>query len=60
MSQDDEMIFSFPWAKTEELLTALRHLDQYGLRLPLDYLMKTEYELRESYLKVGRIMGMDI
>jgi len=60
MSQDDEMIFSFPWAKNEELLTALRQLDQYGLRLPLDYLMKTEYELRESYLKVGRMMGMDI
>jgi len=60
MSQDDEIIFSFPWVKSEELLTALRHLAQYGLRLPLDYLMKVEYELRESYLKVGRMMGMDI
>jgi len=60
MSQDEEMIFSFPWVKAEELLTALRQLDEYGLRLPMAYVMKTEYELRESYLKVGRMMGMDI
>jgi len=60
MSQADEMIFAFPWAKTDELLTALRHLEEQGLRLPLRYLMKPEYELRESYVKVGRMMGMDV
>jgi len=60
LSQDDEIIFSFPWAKMEELLIALRSLEQYGLRLPLDYQMMIEYEFGESYLKVGRMMGMDI
>jgi len=60
MSQDCEMIFAAPYAKTEELLEALRHLDKYGLRLPLTYMMMPEYKLRESYLKIGEMMGMDI
>ena len=60
MSQDDEMIFTAPYTKMEELLTALRHLDEHGLRLPLGYLMMPEYELRESYLKIGKMTGMDI
>ena len=60
MGQADEMIFAFPWAKIEELLTALRYLDKQGLRLPLNYVMMPEFELRESYMKVGKMMGMDI
>jgi uncharacterized protein (DUF169 family) len=60
MSQDDEMIFAAPYGKIEELLTALRHLDEYGLRLPLGHAMMPEYQLRQSYLKVGKMMGMDI
>ncbi len=60
MSQDCEMIFAAPHAKTEELLVALRHLDKYGLRLPLSYMMMPEYEMRESYVKIGKMMGMDV
>lgn len=60
VGQDWEMIFAAPHAKTEELLEALRYLDKYGLRLPLTYMMMPEYKLRESYLKIGKMMGMDI
>jgi len=60
MAQANEMIFSFPWAKIEELLAALRYLDEQGLRLPIRYVMMPELELRESYMKVGEMMGMDI
>lgn len=59
VSQDFEMIFSAPQAKTEELLMALRHLEEYGLKLPLNYMMVPEYELRDSYAKLGKMMGMD-
>ncbi len=60
MSQDDEMIFAAPQAKLEELIIALRHLDKYVLRLPFRYVMKPDYELRESYIKIGKMMGMDL
>lgn len=60
MAQDDEMIFSAPQAKIQELLVALRELDKHGLRLPLRRVMRPEYELRESYVKVGKMMGMDL
>jgi hypothetical protein len=28
--------------------------------MPLTYMMMPEYKLRESYLKIGKMMGMDI
>ena len=59
MGQDDEMIFAAPQGNLEELLIALRHLDEHGLRLPLRRVMMPEYELRESYIKIGEMMGMD-
>jgi len=60
LSQDDEMIFAAPREKIEELLMALRQLDKHGLRLPFSYGMLPEYELKESYVKIGKMMGMDI
>jgi len=60
MCESDEMIFSLPRVKFEELMTALRSLDEHGLRLPLDHVMMPEFEFHESYMKVGRMMGMDI
>jgi uncharacterized protein (DUF169 family) len=60
MSQDDEMIFAAPQAKVEELLVALRELEKYVLRLPFRYVMMPEYKLRESYVKIGKMMGMDL
>jgi uncharacterized protein (DUF169 family) len=58
--QDYEMIFSSPYANVEELLLALGHMSDYGYQLPMGNVMMPEYELRESYFKVGKMMGMDI
>ena len=60
MALDDEMIFSVAKEKVEDLLVGLRHLEEYGSRLPRGFTMKAEYELMESYAKIGRMLGMEI
>jgi uncharacterized protein (DUF169 family) len=60
LTQNDELIFSVPLGTVEELLSALRYLDSYDIRLPYRFSMLPEHELRESYTKIGRMIGMDI
>lgn len=60
MALDDEMIFSMAKEKVEDLLVGLRHVGEYDSRLPRGFTMKAEYELMESYAKIGRMMGMEI
>jgi uncharacterized protein (DUF169 family) len=59
MSQDDEMIFSFPGEKSEELIAALRDLSEHGRRLPFRYQMMPEPDMGESYAIAARMMGME-
>lgn len=58
-AQDNEIIFSFPFAKIEALLKSLRYLEQWDYRLPLKHVVHPEYELAENYVVAGKLMGMD-
>lgn len=59
MSQDDEMIFTSPMAKVEELLSAFKAFSEFGLRIPYAYRMQPEFEWIENYITVANMMGMD-
>ncbi len=52
LAGDDEIIFSVPVHKIEDLLVGLRHVGKYGSRLPRNPQMRQEPELPESYLKI--------
>lgn len=61
LARDDEMIFSVPKNKLEDLMLGLRHIDEtgsgYTAIIPT---MRPEYPLYKSYVEVGRMMGMEI
>ncbi len=57
-AQHDEIIFSVPVEKIEELIASLRYLDEYAYRLPLRCIMQPEAELPENYVVMGKMMGM--
>ena len=59
VAQDDEMIFTVPIQKLEDLLVGLRSISKYGSRLPRDYSMQPKPELADSYMKIGKMIGMD-
>lgn len=57
MAGDDEMIFSTPNARLEELMTGLRFVNSSGSKLPRGYAFMPERQLTESYEKIGQMMG---
>ncbi|MFC1593268.1 DUF169 domain-containing protein, partial [Candidatus Omnitrophota bacterium] len=59
MARDDEIIFTAPKDKLEDLLSGLRLADEHGVGFPRIIPMVREYELSESYTKIGEMMGMD-
>lgn len=59
MAQDDELIFTAPVKHMEDLIHHLRFLDKQGYRIPMALTLKPEYELNESYVKMGKLVGMD-
>jgi uncharacterized protein (DUF169 family) len=61
LAQDDEMIFTVPLRRMEDLLSGLKRFDELGsgyLRFAPQ--MRPEYPLYESYVKVGKMIGLDI
>lgn len=60
IAQDDEMIFSVPAAQLESLVDGVRYRDEAGAGLPMDFVMMPEPSLSESYIKMGKMMGMDV
>ena len=61
MAQDDEMIFSIPKSKLEDLMLGLRHFDEVGrgyTRFAPD--MRPEYPLSDLYLKAGQMVGIEV
>ncbi|MFC1962119.1 DUF169 domain-containing protein [Chloroflexota bacterium] len=61
MAQDDEMIFSLPTDKLEDLMVGLRHFDEIGTGYTnINPYIRPEYPLSERYLKLGRMIGMDL
>jgi len=58
MAGDDELIFAAPGEKLEDLILGLRYLETTGSKLPRNYRMRCEPELRPSYVKLARMLGM--
>ncbi len=61
LARDDEMIFSVPRSKLEDLILGLRYFDGLGrgyVRYAPD--MRPEYPLSDPYVKVGRMIGMEV
>jgi uncharacterized protein (DUF169 family) len=57
MAGDDEMIFTVPREKVEDLMFGLRRIEATGSKLPQGYSFLPEYPLLESYKKIGKMMG---
>jgi uncharacterized protein (DUF169 family) len=57
-AQPNEMIFSLPMRKMEDLLISLRYLEPYRYQLPFRYIMQAEGQLWQNYVEMGRKMGM--
>lgn len=60
LAQDDEMIFSVPKGKIEDLMLGLRHFDEAGVGFPIKFKMQPDYPIWPSYRKIGRMIGMDM
>lgn len=60
MAQDDELIFSVPKGKLEDLVLALRHFEESGYKPVAHPMVMPEYELVESYAEIARMLGMDV
>jgi len=57
MAGDEEMIFTVPKGKLEDLMQGLRRIETTGSKLPAGYSFRPEYPLLESYKKIGEMMG---
>jgi uncharacterized protein (DUF169 family) len=60
MSQDDEIIFTVPIKKLDDLMAGLRYLEKQGTTLPRTLTVEMEYQLSDIYKKLGRVVGLDI
>jgi uncharacterized protein (DUF169 family) len=61
LAQDDEMIFSVPKCKLEDLIFGLRVLDEAGrgyTRFAPD--MRPDYPLPDLYVKAGALVGLEV
>ncbi len=57
---DDELVFTIPTEKLDDLMEGLRFLETTGSKLPKNYSMMREPEFPESYMEIARMIGMDI
>ena len=61
LAQDDELIFSVPTSKLEDLMAGLKHFEARGrgyTRYAPD--IKPEYPLSDLYIKMGQMVGLDV
>jgi len=59
-AQDDELVFSSPIKKVGDLVMGLEFLAKNDQGLPVKFQQMPEYKLEESYIKIGKLIGMDI
>jgi len=57
MASDNEMIFTVPEGKMNDLLDGLRYVEGTGSRLPRGYTLRPEYPLPEAYEEIAKIMA---
>jgi uncharacterized protein (DUF169 family) len=60
MAQDDEIIFTVPAKKLDDLMAGLRYLEEKGTRLPRTLTAENEYVLPDAYKTMGKAAGMDL
>jgi len=60
LAQDDEMIFSVPKGRLEDLMIGIRHFDEAGVGFPVKFLTRPDYPLSDKYKKVGNMIGMEM
>ncbi len=60
MSQDNEIIFTAPMEKMDDLIAGLRYLAERNNVLPRALTAELEYKMSEKYEKIGKMIGMDI
>ncbi len=58
-AQDGELIFSVPYERLDDLVDGLKAIAKAGTSLPGRVVMQPEYQLPESYVNLGREIGMD-
>ena len=56
LAGDEELIFTVPTPRIEDLLTGLRHLEKYGSKLPRNPSMMREPQFPESYRKLLKML----
>ena len=52
---DDEMAFTFPWAKREEVVRGLEGTHQGGIRYPIPFYQRFEPQFPKSYQELERL-----
>jgi len=57
MAGDEEMIFTVPNNKLDDLMAGLRYVEKTGSKLPRAYTAHPEYQLPEAYAKIANMMG---
>ena len=57
---DDELVFTIPIEKLDDLMEGLRFLETTRSKLPKNYSMMHEPEFPESYMEIARMVGMDV
>lgn len=57
MAGDEEMIFTAPKEKLDDLMLGLRSIEKTGSKLPQGYSFRPEYPLPEAYKKIAEMMG---
>lgn len=60
IAQDYEIILSASLAKLEGLLSGLDHLAKHGWGMPIQFFMVPECKIQESYIKIGKMLGMEM
>jgi len=60
MAQEDELVFSSPVKKVKDLVAGLEALEKNKEGLPVKFLQMPEYKLEENYVKIGKLVGMEI
>jgi uncharacterized protein (DUF169 family) len=58
LAGDDEIIFSVATNKLEDLLAGLRHVKEYGSKLPRNPQMNRSPVVPESYQKIAKMLDM--
>lgn len=57
-AQEHELVFSAPWEDASDLLEGLEVMEKNNSLFPIDYNMHLEYDLEDSYRKLGKKVGL--